>query len=365
MCVVLFKTTFAQHAAHADHKRERKACQEPQAAGGAFRQKVCGNNWQSDLNAWDRWQHHHRECHMQHGRRLPQDRQIVSTASLSKNTVQAPPPRPWVLCRLTRAFLHIHGFALCAPIQPQTSNGPFQQPNAWIEAKSAWAPSLWRGGGGDGGNGVGRGVHGQAGVGTPGNEEGGVGMPWIWNRGTNVKAPRPPQGCAVAVAMPLHSDLGCMPPPPQHPCLLYWLPWTMRVRWPCAHAARPASKSMSQPSIPMCYPQTSHSPPAQATSPPPSQGPVCGRNGYITPAFLGPQHRDKNCKTIEIEIQERNFLNSWLVMVVLEKRGTTGEIGENFARRSKGESLHCALLLDYVPPEEPPSTPLGNALRIR
>ena len=26
---------------------------------------------------------------------------------------------------------------------------------------------------------------------------------------------------------------------------------------------------------------------------------------------------------------------------------------------------HCALLLDNVPPEEPPSTPLGNALRIR
>ena len=26
---------------------------------------------------------------------------------------------------------------------------------------------------------------------------------------------------------------------------------------------------------------------------------------------------------------------------------------------------HYALLLDYVPPEEPPSTPLGNALRIR
>ena len=26
---------------------------------------------------------------------------------------------------------------------------------------------------------------------------------------------------------------------------------------------------------------------------------------------------------------------------------------------------HCALLLDYVPPEEPPSKPLGNALRIR
>ena len=26
---------------------------------------------------------------------------------------------------------------------------------------------------------------------------------------------------------------------------------------------------------------------------------------------------------------------------------------------------HCALLLDYVPPEEPLGTPLGNALRIR
>ena len=26
---------------------------------------------------------------------------------------------------------------------------------------------------------------------------------------------------------------------------------------------------------------------------------------------------------------------------------------------------HCVLLLDYVPPEEPPDTPIGNALRIR
>ena len=35
-------------------------------------------------------------------------------------------------------------------------------------------------------------------------------------------------------------------------------------------------------------------------------------------------------------------------------------IGGMFARRAPG-----ALLLDYVSPEEPPSTPLGNALRIR
>ena len=34
-------------------------------------------------------------------------------------------------------------------------------------------------------------------------------------------------------------------------------------------------------------------------------------------------------------------------------------LGGIFALRA-----HCALLLDYVPPEEPPSTPLGNALRI-
>ena len=36
------------------------------------------------------------------------------------------------------------------------------------------------------------------------------------------------------------------------------------------------------------------------------------------------------------------------------------EWGGMFALRAPG-----ALLLDYVPPEEPPSTPLGNALRIR
>ena len=35
-------------------------------------------------------------------------------------------------------------------------------------------------------------------------------------------------------------------------------------------------------------------------------------------------------------------------------------LGGIFALRA-----HCAVLLDYVPPEEPPSKPLGNALRIR
>ena len=40
--------------------------------------------------------------------------------------------------------------------------------------------------------------------------------------------------------------------------------------------------------------------------------------------------------------------------------GTPTYIGGMFARRAPG-----ALLLDYVPTEEPPSTPLGNALRIR
>ena len=42
-----------------------------------------------------------------------------------------------------------------------------------------------------------------------------------------------------------------------------------------------------------------------------------------------------------------------------ERRGS-GDYGGIFAL-----CAHCALLLDYVPPKEPPSTPLGNALRIR
>ena len=41
-------------------------------------------------------------------------------------------------------------------------------------------------------------------------------------------------------------------------------------------------------------------------------------------------------------------------------RGGGGSQGGIFALRA-----HCALLLDYVPPEEPPSTPLEKALRIR
>ena len=40
--------------------------------------------------------------------------------------------------------------------------------------------------------------------------------------------------------------------------------------------------------------------------------------------------------------------------------GGGGDLGGVFALRA-----HCALLLDYVLPEEPPSTPLGNALRIK
>ena len=48
-------------------------------------------------------------------------------------------------------------------------------------------------------------------------------------------------------------------------------------------------------------------------------------------------------------------MSVWLV-----SRGPFECKGGMFARRAPG-----ALLLDYVPPEEPPSTPLGNALRIR
>ena len=44
---------------------------------------------------------------------------------------------------------------------------------------------------------------------------------------------------------------------------------------------------------------------------------------------------------------------------------TTSDWDGLAGKEAKGESLHCALLLDYVPPEEPPSKPLGDALRIR
>ena len=48
-----------------------------------------------------------------------------------------------------------------------------------------------------------------------------------------------------------------------------------------------------------------------------------------------------------------------------EKRCEEGwkwvKVGEN---HSKGESLHCALLLDYVPPDEPQAHPLETPLEL-
>ena len=44
----------------------------------------------------------------------------------------------------------------------------------------------------------------------------------------------------------------------------------------------------------------------------------------------------------------------------LPKCSISSILGGTFALRA-----HCALLFDYVPPEESPSTPLGNALRIK
>ena len=47
----------------------------------------------------------------------------------------------------------------------------------------------------------------------------------------------------------------------------------------------------------------------------------------------------------------------------------TSPFSQPASRPVKGGILalraHCALLLDYVPPEEPLGTPLGNTLRIR
>ena len=41
-CVLLVDAKSAQHRAHADHKNERKACQEPNTALGAFRKRSIG-----------------------------------------------------------------------------------------------------------------------------------------------------------------------------------------------------------------------------------------------------------------------------------------------------------------------------------
>ena len=46
-------------------------------------------------------------------------------------------------------------------------------------------------------------------------------------------------------------------------------------------------------------------------------------------------------------------------------RGTNTITQRHGAPHFQVESLHCALLLDYVPPEEPLGMPLGNTLRIR
>ena len=52
----------------------------------------------------------------------------------------------------------------------------------------------------------------------------------------------------------------------------------------------------------------------------------------------------------------RGFHKGWCAMKVCHR----GNLCTACALRA-----HCVLLLDYVPPEEPPSKPLGNALRIR
>ena len=54
-------------------------------------------------------------------------------------------------------------------------------------------------------------------------------------------------------------------------------------------------------------------------------------------------------------------------MMLTATRDLTTSLWSEFPSNTnaKGESLHCALLSDYVPPEDPHGTPLGNALRIR
>ena len=67
-----------------------------------------------------------------------------------------------------------------------------------------------------------------------------------------------------------------------------------------------------------------------------------------------PNTKGMLASTLKVSFHRRSHFSSFgLPKELLLKGGI-------FALRA-----HCALLLDYVPPEEPPSTPLGNALRIR
>ena len=81
---------------------------------------------------------------------------------------------------------------------------------------------------------------------------------------------------------------------------------------------------------------------------------------------LGPctcPHTSTGVMTLHEEVQGRSGSNGqpvWGMSPEDDPRVPCPPLGGIFALHA-----HCALLLDYVPPEEPPSTPLGNALRIK
>ena len=70
----------------------------------------------------------------------------------------------------------------------------------------------------------------------------------------------------------------------------------------------------------------------------------------------GPAHRVTTSRSAI-----RRTTSGWLPAAPDAPPGDNNTLSEGI----QGEPLHCALLLDYVPPEEPPSKPLGNAPRIR
>ena len=78
---------------------------------------------------------------------------------------------------------------------------------------------------------------------------------------------------------------------------------------------------------------------------------------------LEPTILEKESSSWNRSFHRLTLLRGPLEPTILEKESSSWNRsfhGGIFALRA-----HCALLFDYVPPEEPPSTPLGNALRIR
>ena len=101
------------------------------------------------------------------------------------------------------------------------------------------------------------------------------------------------------------------------------------------------------------------------------RGVVCGASLHQTMWLTSPKNHSHPRATKTLQLLSRDSAHS------RGKRGMWSGQPRDFDGAGNGRTTHrgnrctaralcahCALLLDYVPPEEPPSTPLGNTLRL-